>query len=187
MFANVLSKFSIVFLSFAKALHQIAKQIDNYTIKSRRNRMNRVVFSIKYIVIAIMFASFMFAFAESEENAEKNTISPVGTYAAKLPSASGMGRIAIIHLFENGNAMRTNIYIGKPEGDYVEDGKWKSKGETIEVILTVEQSRTVKKQKILKFKIDGENLIATQYDEKPFGKAQGIEFVRIPEVTPDEK
>ncbi|HDG68327.1 MAG TPA: hypothetical protein ENG11_04195, partial [candidate division Zixibacteria bacterium] len=72
----------------------------------------------KLFTLAVVIFAIMAVFAE-EEN-----INPVGAYAAKLPSADGMGRIIIIHLFSNGNAMRTNVYIGKPSGDYVEQGKW---------------------------------------------------------------
>jgi len=134
------------------------------------------VFPILAILLSILSVC-----AVSQETAKTDSISFTGTYAAKLPSASGMGRIAIIHIFANGNAMRTNIYIGKPKGDYIEEGVWKMKGKTLIVTLTIEQSKAgIKKNRILKFEFDGDNLISTQYDEKPFGKKE-IKFTKISE------
>ncbi|MCD6319462.1 MAG: copper resistance protein NlpE N-terminal domain-containing protein [Candidatus Desulfofervidaceae bacterium] len=158
-------------------------EISHFTIQSRGIMMKHIDIVVKYTFIAIIFASFMFAFAESNETAQGNIISPIGTYAAKLPSASGMGRIAIIHLFANGNAMRTNIYIGKPKSDYIENGVWEMKGKTLIVTLTIEKDNAgIEKKKVLKFKLEGNNLISTQYDEKPFGESE-IKFTKISEVN----
>ncbi|MCD6595281.1 copper resistance protein NlpE N-terminal domain-containing protein [bacterium] len=134
-------------------------------------------FFIFTTLISILFFGFLF----SQQAEDMDSVSPVGLYTVKLPSADGMGRVALIHIFANGNAMRSNIYIGKPKGDYIEEGVWKMKGKTLIVTLTIEQSKAgIKKNRILKFKIDGNKLIATQYDEKPFGKKE-IKFTKIPE------
>lgn len=83
-----------------------------------------VVLTIILVVSLVMFLGCAATDELSTSLSESYSDSPEGTYVAELPSASGMGRMIVLHLFENGNAIRTNIYIGEPDGDYVEEGKW---------------------------------------------------------------
>ena len=137
--------------------------------------MKHIIVTLKFVIAAAVFASFMFGCIGCDKLAEG---SPVGTYVSKLPSASGMGRITIIHLFANKNALRTNVYIGEPGGDYVEEGTWSE--ENGKIIVVLETSGEQPKKTELTFQKDGKNLISTEYDEKPFGKEE-IRFTRIPE------
>ena len=71
----------------------------------------------------------------SRHLSESYSDSPEGMFAAKMPSASGMGRLIVIHLFANGNALRSNIYIGEPGGDYIEEGTWSASEGEVTVLL----------------------------------------------------
>jgi len=135
----------------------------------------------------VVFLLLVLAFSLFAGEGTVDSTSPVGTYVAKLPSASGMGRIAIIHIFENGNAMRSNIYIGKPEGDYIEEGKWSLDNDVLKVELKVGESKMgVALMRTLKFKFDGKDIVSIKYDETPFGKKE-IKFTRIPEFNEGEE
>ena len=125
-------------------------------------------------IIALALAFFI-GCATSDKMTKAST-SPEGMFVAKLPSASGMGRIIVIHLFENGNAMRSDIYIGEPSGDYVEKGTWSEKDGVINVLLknTAEPPVDV----ALSFKYDSGGLTSIKYDETPMGKTE-IRFTRV--------
>ena len=105
---------------------------------------------------------------------ESSTDEPVGTYVAELPSASGMGRLIVLHLFENGNAIRTSVYIGEPQGDYVEEGTWSAKNDGVSIILKNSAGENV----VLFFKVGSEGLRSTDYDETSMGKSE-IKFTRV--------
>ncbi|MCD6530890.1 copper resistance protein NlpE N-terminal domain-containing protein [bacterium] len=135
----------------------------------------------KLFTLAAVIFAIMAVFAEEE------SMNPVGAYAAKLPSADGMGRIIIIHLFSNGNAMRTNVYIGKPSGDYVEQGKWEIKDNIITVAVEKERKGPAVIGSKLKFRLEKDGLVPIQYDETPFGEKLTIKFVKLSEVTPPKK
>ena len=130
---------------------------------------------LMFIIAAFALAMFI-GCASTNEMAKADSASPEGMFAAKLPSASGMGRLIVIHLFENGNALRTNVYIGEPGGDYVEKGTWNEKDGVINVLLknTAEPPVDV----ALSFKYDSAGLTSTKYDETPMGKTV-VFFTRV--------
>jgi len=96
---------------------------------------------------------------------------------AEMPSASGMGRLIAIHLFENYKALRTNIYIGEPDADYFEEGIWRSEGDTVKLVLMSTAQPPVEVELI--FRLDCNGLTAFKYDETRSGQ-KGIIFTRIP-------
>ena len=126
-------------------------------------------------IVATMMLIMFIGCATSDKMTKANT-SPAGMFVAKMPSASGMGRIIVIHLFENGNALRSNIYIGEPSGDYIEEGTWSEKDGVINVLLknTAEPPVDV----ALSFKYDSGGLTSIKYDETPMGKKE-IRFTRV--------
>ena len=137
---------------------------------------------IKYlfIFIAALTLTFFNGCAATDELSyhlsESYTDEPFGTYVAELPSASGMGRLIVLHLFENGNAIRTNVYIGEPQGDYIEEGTWTVEHGEVKVLLANADASA--KETYLSFKYDIEGLRSTTYDETPMGKTQ-VFFTRI--------
>ncbi len=114
----------------------------------------------------------------SGESEGKAGDSAVGTYVAELPSASGMGRVILLHIFENGNAIRTSVYVGEPKGDFVEEGTWTVKNGILSLTLanTAEDSEEIE----LQFKVEPEGLRSVEYDESPMGKGE-VFFTRIQE------
>ena len=145
--------------------------------------LKRIIIPIRLAIAAAVFASFLFgcigcAAPEglSKSLSESCSDSPEGMFVAKMPSASGMGRLIVIHLFENGNALRTNIYIGEPGGDYIEEGTWSAENGTVSVVLknTAEPPVDVE----LSFRVDSGGLTSIKYDETPFDKEK-IRFTRI--------
>jgi len=135
----------------------------------------------KLFTLAMVIFAVMVFFAEEESP------NPVGSYAAKLPPADGMGRIIIIHLFSNGNAMRTNVYVGNPSGNYVEQGKWEIKDNIVTVTVEKERKGPAVIGSKLKFRLEKDGLVPIQYDETPFGEKLTIKFVKLNEVTPPKR
>ena len=137
---------------------------------------------IKYlfIFIAALTLTFFNGCAATDELSyhlsESYTDEPFGTYVAELPSASGMGRLIVLHLFENGNAIRTNVYVGEPQGDYIEEGTWTVEHGEVKVLLANADASA--KETYLSFKYDIEGLRSTTSDETPMGKTQ-VFFTRI--------
>jgi len=132
------------------------------------------------IIIAVFAVSLFNGCAATDELSyhlsESYTDEPFGTYVAELPSASGMGRLIVLHLFENGNAIRTSVYVGEPKGDYIEEGKWTVEKGEVKVILA--NTAVPPKEVYLSFKYDSEGLRSTAYDETPMGK-DTVFFTRI--------
>jgi len=147
---------------------------------------------MKHLILTALLAFSAIGFCDSlpseitpkqpTDSSLTNPLSPVGMYVVKLPSASGMGRVIILHIFKNGNALRSNIYIGRPHGDYVEEGKWQQNADTLKLTLTGYTSRYGKEKisKTLLFKIVQNGLVTIKYDETPFGRKQ-IRFTKVPE------
>ena len=171
------NEFATVSLFSENGLRQSKRIFNHFTFASKGFMMKHINIPIKLAIAAAVFALFLFGCIGCDKLAEG---SPAGTYISKLPSASGMGRITIIHLFANKNALRTNIYIGEPKGDYVEEGTWSE--ENGKIIIVLEISGEQPKKIELTFQMAGKDLISTEYDEKPFGREE-IKFVRIPEFN----
>ena len=127
-------------------------------------------------IVAVSLVMFL-GCATSNKTARADD-SPEGMFAAKMPSASGMGRLIVIHLFENGNALRTNVYIGEPEGDYIEEGTWSADDGVVNVVLknTAQPPKDVK----LSFEVNSEGLTSIKYDETPMGE-EVVFFTRVAE------
>ncbi|MGC9316009.1 MAG: hypothetical protein ACP5G4_10360 [bacterium] len=125
-----------------------------------------------------MLASDIPVETSAEETATTAADSPVGTFAAELPSASGMGRLIVLHIFENGNAIRTSIYVGEPKGDYIEEGTWTVKNGVLSLTLanTAEPPEEIE----LSFKVEQDGLRSVIYDESPMGNNE-VFFTRIQE------
>ena len=139
--------------------------------------MKKTVLKILVLLIAALLLQGCRASDElSYHLSESYTDEPVGSYVAELPSASGMGRMIVLHIFENGNALRTSVYVGEPEGDYVEEGTWVvEKGELkVNLASTSEPPKEV----YLSFKYDSEGLRSIEYDESPMGK-ESVFFTRV--------
>jgi len=131
-------------------------------------------------MIMILAVTMLLSCAATDELSyhlsESYTDEPVGTYVAELPSASGMGRLIVLHLFENGNALRTSTYVGEPQGDYVEEGTWKVLDGEVKVLLANPDDAS--EEINLSFKYDIEGLRSTVYDETPLGR-ETIRFTRV--------
>lgn len=145
--------------------------------------MKRIIVPIRFAVVATVFVTVLFGFLGcaatdelSYQLSESTTASPEGVFAAELPSASGMGRLIVIHLFENGNAMRTSVYIGELQGDYVEEGTWSADDGVVNVVLKNTAQPPVDVE--LSFKFDSGGLTSTSYDESPMGKTE-VHFTRV--------
>ena len=147
--------------------------------------LKRIIVPIRFAIVAAVFTSSLFgcigcAAPEvlSKSLSESCSDSPEGMFVAKIPSASGMGRLIVIHLFENGNALRTNIYIGEPGGDYIEEGTWSAENGAVKVVLKNTAQPPVDVE--LSFRVDSGGLTSIKYDETPFGKEE-IRFTRAPD------
>ena len=139
--------------------------------------MKKTIITVLFVMTAIFLLQGCRASEElSYHLSESYTDEPVGTYVAELPSASGMGRLIVLHIFENGNAIRTSMYIGEPGGDYVEEGKWLVEKGELKIILA--NTSEPPKDIYLSFKYDIEGLRSTSYDETPMGKAE-VRFTRV--------
>lgn len=132
----------------------------------------------KAFLILIIISLALFGCVTSGKMAKASSASPEGMFVVKLPSASGMGRLTIIQLFENGNAIRTSVYIGEPEGDYIEEGTWTIEHGEVKIIL--KNTAVPPKDVELSFRVDSEGLTSIKYDETPFNKTD-IRFTRVPE------
>jgi|GEM_PF-3324117 len=135
----------------------------------------------KAVLLTIIAAVSLVVFigcAGSNKMAKAGPDSPEGMFVAKLPSASGMGRLTIIQLFENGNAIRTSVYVGEPQGDYIEEGTWGAENGVINVVIenTAEPPEEIE----FVFRVDSGGLTSIKYDETPFGKTK-VRFTRVPE------
>jgi hypothetical protein len=135
---------------------------------------------MKNLFILILFVSLisMFACAEKKDSAQVAPASPEGMFVTQLPSADGMGRAVILQLFENKNALRTYAFLGKPQGDYIEEGTWNITGDAINVVL--KNTANPPQDVALSFKLVSDGLISIKYDETPSGKTV-VKFTRVPE------
>ncbi len=127
-------------------------------------------------IIACICTSLIAEDSTGTNNQKAST--PVGTFAAELPSASGMGRLIVLHIFENGNAIRTSIYVGEPKGDYIEEGTWVVKNGVLS--LTLANTAEAPEEIELSFNIEQGGLRSVKYDENPMGKNE-VFFTRIQE------
>jgi len=135
---------------------------------------------MKNIIFTILLVSLIsiLGCAAEKKPAEAKPLSPEGMFVTKLPSADGMGRLAILQLFANKNVLRTFAFLGKPQGDYIEEGTWNMSGDTINVVL--KNTANPPQDVPLSFKLVGEGLISIKYDETPSGKTV-VKFTRVPE------
>jgi hypothetical protein len=130
----------------------------------------------KSIIIAMFAAIILVGIGIANEKAETIPDPFFGSYVTELPSASGMGRLIVLHIFENGNALRTNVYIGKPNGDYIEEGTWSIQDGILTVIIanTAEPPEEIE----LIFTVEENGLRSVKYDESPLGNSE-VFFTRV--------
>jgi len=147
--------------------------------------MRSILVPLKSVLFTAVFSSVLLGClgcaalkVPSHSVSESSSIAPEGVFVAEMPSASGMGRLIAIHLFENGKALRTNIYIGEPDGDYLEEGSWSAEDNTVKLVLKSAAQPPVEVELILR--LDRNGLTALKYDETRSGK-KGIRFTRIPD------
>ncbi len=135
---------------------------------------NRIVLPL--LITTLILAVVAFAFADAPALAQSNaqaTATPVAnasdqTYATLLPFASGPTRLIVLALKANGQVELDNDPIANGSTT-TQIGTWQADGDTVTVTLTGDGKVNLAQAVIVKFKRDGENLVATEYDKSIFG------------------
>jgi len=90
------------------------------------------------------------------------------TYVTLLPSAAGATRLLVITLQSDGKVNLVNDPLG-PDPGSTQVGTWQHAGDTVTVTITGDGKVDLTHAVIVKFKHDGENLVATEFDKSIFG------------------
>lgn len=90
------------------------------------------------------------------------------TYVTLLPSAAGATRLLVITLQSDSKVNLVNDPLG-PDPAFTQVGTWKADGDTVTVTITGDGKVDLTRAVIVKFKRDGENLVATEFDKSIFG------------------
>lgn len=111
----------------------------------------------------------------------------VGSYSGILPAADAIGRIVTLDLAIDGSATMTTQFIVSSVGaanqgetrkgaPIVESGTWIGEGDLARVIFT--QSNGQPEDNRVTWKLQGTNLVTTEYDQKQYGTA-GLPLARV--------
>lgn len=105
-----------------------------------------------------------------------------GTYGAKLPSASGPGRVIHLKLTDDKRAEMSTDYLNRKPA-IVETGKWESgKDGEVAVTLTEKEGMSYDTPGVVAFHLQGDLLRAAGYDVEICG-SEGLVLQRQPDIT----
>jgi uncharacterized lipoprotein YbaY len=102
-----------------------------------------------------------------------------GTYYAQLPAADAAGRIVMLVLAPDGQALLATLFIGKG-GPILEEGTWQQNGGQADVQITTQSGQPGQENFV--FEPQGDKLVATQYDRANWGSA-GLTVTRVPATS----
>jgi heat shock protein HslJ len=133
---------------------------------------------LRHKILTIFIAAFLGCFMHACATSEK----VAGTYGAKLPSASGPGRVIHLKLTDDKRAEMSTDYLNRKPA-IVETGKWESgKDGEVAVTLTEKEGMSYDTPGVLAFHLQGDLLRAAEYDHKVWG-SEGLVLERQPDIT----